>query len=405
MRKPDELAKGVYRVSADIETVDLFEGMWPIPHGVMLNAYVLKGERKNVLVDLVKDWDGACDAVEEQMRELGLAVKDIDVLVVNHMEPDHTGSLASFVAKNPEVEIYCTDKAVPLMKAFYGVSSRIHPVQDGETLDIGGRTLRFFLTPNVHWPETMMTYVVEDGILCSCDAFGAYGAYAHCFHDELDGQELALLATETERYYANIVAPFSAFVLRAIKKLTDAKVPLSIIAPSHGVVWRKDAMEVVAWYQRLATYQNGPREKEVTLVWSSMYGNTASLVPVIRKAVEDAGVKLHELRIPQTHVSYVLEKTWRSSAVIFGMPTYSYKMFPPMYDVLDEMERSRITGRKTMRFGSFGWSGGAQKQFDEFAERLKFDHMGDVEFQGRPTEEDERKAYDLAHRLALAVKG
>ena len=404
MQKPDELARSVYRVSAKIGSKDLFEGIWPIPQGVMLNAYVLKGEKKNVLIDLVKDWDGACDAIEGQMQQLGLRVSDIDVLVINHMEPDHTGSLASLVAKNPNVEIYATDKSVPLLKAFYGVTTNIHPVKDGETLDIGGRTLQFFVTPNVHWPETMMTYDIEDQILFSCDAFGAYGRYDHCFHDELDREELALLSTETERYYANIVAAFSPFVTRAIKKLSDAKVGLRMVAPSHGVVWRKDPLEVVDWYARLAGYATGPREKEITLVWSSMYGNTECMVETIRKAVSDAGVILHEIRIPQTHVSYVLEKAWRSSGVIFGMPTYSYKMFPPMYDVMDEMERSRFTGRKTMRFGSFGWSGGAQKQFDEFIDTMKFEHEGNVEFQGHPTEEDKKKAYDMAFKMASEIK-
>ena len=140
------------------------------------------------------------------------------------------------------------------------------------------------------------------------------------------------------------------------------------------------------------------------MVWSSMYGNTECMVETIRKAVSDAGVVLHEIRIPQTHVSYVLEKAWRSSGVIFGMPTYSYKMFPPMYDVMDEMERSRFTGRKTMRFGSFGWSGGAQKQFDEFIDTMKFEHEGNVEFQGHPTEEDKKKAYDMAFKLATEIK-
>ncbi len=404
MQRADKLAPCVYRVSAKIGNKELFEGIWPIPNGVMLNSYVLKGTRKNVLIDLVKDWDGACDAIEAQMQELGLSVSDIDVLVINHMEPDHTGALSSFVKKNPEMEIYTTDKAVPLIKAFYGVTSHIHPIKDGETLDIGGRTLQFFLTPNVHWPETMMTYDVEDQILFSCDAFGAYGQYDHCFYDELDAKELDLLATETERYYANIVAAFSTFVTRAITKLVDAKIGIRVIAPSHGVVWRKNPLEVVNWFSRLAGYATGSREKEITLVWSSMYGNTEGMVSTIRKAVDDAHVVLHEIRIPQTHVSYVLEKAWRSSGIIFGMPTYSYKMFPPMYDVMDEMERSRFSGRKTMRFGSYGWSGGAGKQFDEFATAMKFEHLGDVEFQGHPTVEDLEKGYAMAFKMATEIK-
>ena len=405
MMKADVLAKDVYRVSAKIGTRDLFEGIWPIPNGVMLNAYVVKGKEKTALIDLVKDWDGACDAVEEQMKGIGLSVSDIDVLVLNHMEPDHTGSLASFVKKNPKVEIYCTDKAVALVKGFYGVTSNIHVVKDGETLDLGGKTLQFFLTPNIHWPETMMTYEEEDQILFSCDAFGAYGRYDHCFHDELDEKERALLETETERYYSNIVAAFSAFVLKGIKKLVAAGIGIKTVAPSHGVVWRNgEAMEVVTTFQRLATYLDGPREKEITLVWSSMYGNTQALIETIEKAVASEGVKLHVIQVPQTHVSFVIEKVWRSSAIIVGMPTYQYKMFPPMYDVLDELDRSRVSGRKIMRFGSFGWSGGAQKQFDEFVATMKLDCVGNVEYQGYPTDADKEKAFAMAKDLAKAVK-
>lgn len=398
--KPDVLANNVYRVSAKIGSKDLFEGIWPIPNGVMLNSYVLKGSGKTVLIDLVKDWDGACDAIETQMKMLSLTVSDIDVLVINHMEPDHTGSLASFVRKNPKVEIYCSDKSVPLIKAFYGVTRNVHAVKDGETLDIGGKTLRFLLTPNVHWPETMMTFDEQDGILFSCDAFGAYGRYDHCFHHELGDDERQLLDSEMERYYANIISSFSPFVLRAIKKLGDMKVDVRMVAPSHGVVWSEDHDRAIATYRRLAEYAIGSREKEITLVWSSMYGNTQALVETISKAVESEGVKLDVFQVPQTHASFVLEKAWRSEGLILGMPTYEYKMFPPMYAVLDILDRSHVNGRKIMRFGSFGWSGGAQKQFDEFVASMKLDCYGNVEYQGYPTEEDRKKAFEMAKRLA-----
>ncbi|MCH3907266.1 MAG: FprA family A-type flavoprotein [Sphaerochaeta sp.] len=401
--KPDVLAKDVYRVSAKVGSRDLFEGIWPIPDGVMLNSYVLKGSEKTVLVDLVKDWDGACDAIEAQMKELSLTVADIDVLVINHMEPDHTGSLASFVRKNPKVEIFCSDKSVPLIKAFYGVTENVHAVKDGETLDIGGKTLKFFLTPNIHWPETMMTLDEEDGILFSCDAFGAYGQYDHCFHDQLGEDEQAQLNHEMERYYANIISSFSPFVIRGITKVVQAAPGIRVVGPSHGVVWRDDHCQVIDTYLRLAKYAAGPREKEITLVWASMYGNTQALVDTIVKAVESEGVKLNIFQVPQTHASFVLEKAWRSEGLIFGMPTYEYKMFPPMYAILDVLDRSHVTGRKIMRFGSFGWSGGAQKQFDEFVTSMKLECCGTVEYQGYPTEADKKKAYDMAKQLAHMI--
>ncbi len=401
--KPDRLADGVYRVAAKIGNRDLFEGIWPIPDGVMLNSYVIKGSNKSVLIDMVKDWDGALAAVDQQLESLSLAKGKLDYIVINHMEPDHTGSMVKIVEKYPDVQILCSDKAVSLIKHFYKIEKNVRAVKDGEKLDLGGKTLQFFMTPNIHWPETMMTFLMEDGILFSCDAFGSFGRYDKCFDDEQSEEELVHLASETERYYANIVSSFSSFVLRGIAKLDG--LDIKVVAPSHGVVWRSEPNKIIDWYKRLATYMQGPREKEVTVVWSSMYGNTEALLSSIVEGIKSEGVVAHVLQVPQTHESFVLEKVWRSEGLVIGMPTYEYKMFPPMYHVLDILERSHVQGRKTLRFGSFGWSGGAQKQFDEFATAMKLDCKGVIEYQGSPSEEDKKKAYELAKAMAKEIKG
>lgn len=400
--KPDLLAPGVHRVYARIGDRDLFEGIWPIPNGVLLNSYVVQGTEKTAFIDLVKDWEGAVGAVELQMASLGISFKDVDYLVLNHMEPDHTGSLAQMCAKNPDMQIICTKKAVPLVKAFYGITEQVRSVSSGESIDLGEKTLVFEETPNIHWPETMMTYIPEDGILFSCDAFGSFGQYEHCFDDELSEHEWELLIPETQRYYANIVSSFSQFVLRGIQKLGGLDV--KIVAPSHGIVWRKDPGKVIRLYQDLASYMNGPAEPEVTFVFSSMYGNTAALVPLIKRTLEDEGVKVHLHEVPKEHASFVLSSAWRSSGLVIGMPTYEYRMFPPMYHILDVLERSHVNNRKVMRFGSFGWSGGAQKQFDPFVAALKWDCVGVVEYQGAPTEDDRKLAVETAKALAASVK-
>jgi len=401
--KPDRMADGVFRVAAKIGNRDLFEGIWPIPDGVMLNSYVVKGSDKRVLIDLVKDWDGALAAVNEQLEDLSVGQGALDYIVINHMEPDHTGAMARIVDAYPDVEILCSPKAVPLIKHFYKIEKNVRAVADGEKLDLGGKTLQFFMTPNIHWPETMMTYLEEDQILFSCDAFGSFGRYDHCFDDELTEEERTKLVSETERYYANIVSSFSSFVTRGIAKL--APLSIKVVAPSHGVVWRSEPEKIIKWYETLATYMNGPREKEVAVVWSSMYGNTEALLSSIVAGLESEGIPVHVLQVPQTHESFVLEKVWRSEGLVIGMPTYEYKMFPPMYHVLDILERSHVQGRKTLRFGSFGWSGGAQKQFDEFSTLMKLDCKGVIEYQGAPTEEDKKKAYELAKAMAKEIKG
>ena len=302
-------------------------------------------------------------------------------------------------AKNPKAII--VPRGVPC-QGFYGITDQVQAVSSGEQIVLGGKTLVFEETPNIHWPETMMTYVPEDGILFSCDAFGSFGQYDHCFDDELSEQEWELLIPETQRYYANIVSSFSQFVSRGIQKLAGLEV--KIVAPSHGIVWRKDPGKVIRLYQDLASYMNGPAEQEVTFVYSSMYGNTAALVPLIKKTLEDEGLKVHLHEVPKEHASFVLSSAWRSSALVIGMPTYEYRMFPPMYHILDVLERSHVNNRKVMRFGSYGWSGGAQKQFDPFVQTLKWDCVGVVEYQGAPTDDDRRNAVETAKALAASVK-
>lgn len=400
--KAVEIAPDIYRVSVDIGSRDLFEGIWPIPDGVSLNSYVVKAE-KTALIDLVKDWDGAVDEISSQMDSIGVPLRDVDYLIINHMEPDHTGWLREMKAQNPHMRILCSKKAVPLVSAFYGIEDGVEAVGSGDTLDLGGKTLMFEDTPNIHWPETMMTYEPESGILFSCDAFGAFGKVGeHVFDDQLTEEEKAFFERETERYYANIVSTFSGFVEKGLKKLEGLKV--NVIAPSHGVIWRENPVKIIEHYRRLASYKNGPAEEEVSVIWSSMYGNTEQLLEHVLAGLRDEGVKVHVHRVPQEHVSFVLASAWRSSGIIVGTPTYEYRMFPPMYAVLDVLERSHVMNRKAFRFGSYGWSGGAQKQYDEFIKTMKWDCLGDVEYQGAPTDEDKRAAYQMARDLARSVK-
>lgn len=400
--KAIELAKNVYRISANIGSRDLFEGIWPIPNGVSLNSYIVKGE-KIALIDLVKDWEGAADEISAQMNSIGVKVSDIDYLIINHMEPDHTGWLREMVAKNPSLKILCSKKAVPLLEAFYGVTENIIAVGSGDSLDLGGKRLLFEDTPNIHWPETMMTFEPESGILFSCDAFGSFGQVNEAvFDDQLSIEEGEFFEKETLRYYANIVSTFSTFVERGIKKLESLDV--KVIAPSHGIIWRTQPEKIVQYYKKLASYMNGPAEKEVTLVWSSMYGNTQALLDSIIQGLESEQVPVHLHRVPQDHVSFVLASAWRSSGIIVGTPTYEYKMFPPMYSVLDVLDRSHVKNRKAMRFGSYGWSGGAQKQYDQFIESLKWDCLGTVEYQGAPKAEHKTAAFEMAKKLAVSVK-
>jgi len=202
----------IYRISVNIEDKDyLFEGIWPIPHGVSINGYLIKGEQ-NILIDLTQDIMDFPAEFSRQIESTSMALEDIDVLVVNHMEPDHSGWLGEFCKINTKAKIYCSEKAIPLLQAFASVpADRAIAITDGMTLASGDYELQFFNTPNIHWPETMMTYETKRGILFACDAFGSYGAVDEdaVFDDQISDEKQAFYEKEAIRYYANIVASFS----------------------------------------------------------------------------------------------------------------------------------------------------------------------------------------------------
>lgn len=376
---------------------DLFEGCWPIRDGVSINAYCVCGTEKKVLIDYTES--GA--SFDADLADMGLRLEDIDVLVLNHMEPDHTGALNVLFTRCPNIEVYATRLGATETETLYG-HKNVHIITNGEELNIGGKTLVFYATPNIHWPDTMMTYLKEDGILFSCDAFGAFGSYQSVFDDELTDREWALLKPETERYYASIVASFSPFVLRGIKALSA--LDIKVICPSHGIVWRKDPLYVVTWYQRLATYLEGPREKEITILISSMYGNTLSYISNLVQMAKQEGVVVHTVRIPDTNDSYALEKVWRSEAFVVAAPTYEMELFPSMAHTLDLLNRKAVKGRKVLYFGSSLWSGGAAKEFNSYAEKMKLEVVDAIEFRGKGTPADRQRIEDGFKKLIEAIK-
>ena len=254
------ITDSVFALHTDIGSTDLFEGIWPIPHGVSLNSYVVKGE-KTVLIDLVRDWCDAPKVLAAELATIGVKLTDIDYLVLNHLEPDHTGWLAEFRELNPRVEILATAKGIELVKSFYKQTEGLRAVKSGDTLDLGkGKVLTFVEAPNVHWPETMVTWDESSGTLFSCDAFGSYGRLGdRIFDDQFSDKEHEFFERETLRYYANIVASFGVFVKRAVQKLSA--LDIKVIAPSHGMVWRKDPKHIIDLYMKYAGLP-GRREGE-----------------------------------------------------------------------------------------------------------------------------------------------
>ncbi|MDH4137640.1 MAG: FprA family A-type flavoprotein [Anaerolineae bacterium] len=395
---PVEIKPDIYWIGVNDRTTDLFEGLWPITQeGVSYNTYLINDERK-AIVDLAKALK--TDEFFDQIDQL-TEISQLDYVIVNHMEPDHSGVLRTLRRMAPQTTILGTEKTRAMLESFYGITEGVQVVQDGEPLSLGERTLRFVYTPFVHWPETMMTYEVSERILFSCDAFGSYGALRGAiFDDECIDPEF--YEREALRYYVNIVALFSSPVLKAIAKLAD--LPVSVIAPSHGLIWRDNPQLIVDLYKKWAEYATGPTEVGITLIYGSMYGNTEEMMNAVAQGISREGVPLTIFDAGHTHVSYILPSLWTQRGVMVGAPTYEGGLFPPVAQVLDMAAQKRIRNKKVARFGSYGWSGGAQRDFERIIEPLKWELVDYFEFIGSPTEEELRQGEEFGARFAQRVK-
>jgi len=401
--KATKITDGIYWIGANISTNDLFEGLWPIPNGVTINSYVVKGD-KIAIIDLVRDWSGAQSNLIDELNSIGISIKDVDYFILNHLEPDHTGDLRGFNELSGKAEIITSKKGKPLVEAYYGIKENVRAVSSGDTIDLGqGKVLTFYDIPNVHWPETMATFENSTGTLFPCDAFGSFGALkGSLFDDENSEEDHLFYENESLRYYANIVGPFSNFVLKAIDSL--GPLDIKIIAPSHGLVWRGNPGTIVNRYKAYANYMNDYAEPKITVIWGSMYSNTEKMLRSVLKGIASEGVHVEIFRVPEDDKSYILASAWESAGLIFGMPTYEYKMYPPMQDLISLLAKKHVWNKKVFRFGSYGWSGGAQKHFDQMTEKLKWDCLEPLEFQGGATDEDLDKGFEMGKKFALEIK-
>jgi len=399
-----KVSDGITRLTANIENI-LFEGFWEIPHGVSLNSYFIKGE-KTALVDGVLGIEDLSNAYLRAVEKLDIKIEEVDYLIINHMEPDHSGWISTIKKFKDDVKIVCGQKSADLLDAFFGHTKNIHVVKEGDTLDLGaGRILKFIEIPNIHWPDTIATFDTLSGTLFSCDAFGSYGKISDEGYDDLlSEKELEHYESEALRYYANIIAAFSLFMNKSLEKFS--KLPIKIIAPGHGIVWRKDPRRIMSDYSRYASYQKGPSERAITVLAGSMYGMTKKGTDRAIEVLEEDGITIHYHDVVQDSWSQILASVWKSTGIILAMPTYEYKMYPPMASVLEEICRKKMQNKKAFRLGSYGWSGGAQKDLDEMMERNRgsWEFVEPVEFKGSPSDEELDRISDSVNKLIKIVK-
>jgi flavorubredoxin len=317
------------------------------------------------------------------------------------MEPDHSGLIRTLRRIAPDVTILGSEKTKDMLEIFFSITGNVKVVKDGDTLSLGRKTLQFFATPFVHWPETIMTYDTSERILFSCDAFGSYGALRGAIFDD-ECRDFGFYKQEALRYYVNIVANFSSRVLAAIDKLSGVKV--DIIAPSHGLIWRKNTELIVSLYKKWAEYATGQTESGITLIYGSMYGNTEVVMDAVAHGISQAGVSLNIFDAARTHSSYILPSMWTQRGIVIGAPTYEVSLFPPVADVLQMAAHKHIRNKKAAYFGSYGWSGGALRGLKGIIDPLKWELSDTFEFVGCPSEKDIKTAEAFGRKFADLIK-
>lgn len=386
------LTENIHFIGVNDRETHLFENLWPLDHGVSYNSYIINDEKVAIL-DTVKNTK-MYDFLDNIQEIIGN--KKIDYLIINHMEPDHSGSIKALKQRYPELTLVGNKKTIEFLEAFYGQFDNYLIIDDGDMLDLGQHKLRFYLTPMVHWPETMVTYEETEKVLFSMDAFGGFGSLdGSIFDDEIN---IEFYINEIRRYYSNIVGKFGAMVQKAIKKLTDAQIDIKIIAPTHGPVWRHDPSYIINLYDK---WSKAEAEEGVVIVYGSMYGNTQKMADAIARTLAEKGIK--NIRIydaSKTHVSYIISDIWRFKGVILGSCAYNTGLFPAMETVIHKIENSQLKNRYLGIFGTSSWSGGGVNNLDSFGQRIKWERVGPcVEAKSSPKEKD----FELCNEIAVQM--
>lgn len=358
-----KLTDNIYYIGVNDRTTALFEGLWPLPAGVSYNSYLIDDE-KTAVIDCVGP-----EFFEEHLANMRsvLGNRTVDYIVVNHMEPDHSGALALFRQFYPQARIVGNKKTVSMIEGYYGIDgTSCIAVADGTTLELGSHTLSFHLVPMVHWPETMVTYDSTSGTLFSGDAFGCFGALNGTVLDT--ETDIEPYFPEMRRYYSNIVGKYATPVQNALKKL--AAINIKMICPTHGPIWTEAAGRVIAEYDRMSRYEAA---EGAVVVYASMYGNTRQMAEEVARGLSEAGIRkivVHDAA--RTPLSFILSDIFTYKGLAIGATTYNGDVNPAVKAVLEAVKLREVKHRAMAAFGSFTWAGKAAKTISDFADNMGY---------------------------------
>ena len=362
MFQNQQITKDIFYVGVNDRQKHKFENMIPLPVGVSYNAYLIM-DQKTALIDTVdiSMGDIFIDKIQAQLQG-----RTLDYLIINHMEPDHSGSIRIIRQYYPELIIVGNSKTISMLDGFYGVESNTKEIKDGEILSLGEHKLEFHFTPMVHWPETMMTFDKKDKVLFSGDAFGAFGTLDGTVLDT--NMNIDRYWDEMIRYYANIVGKYGSAVQKALQKLTPLDIDL--ICSTHGPVWKEYITEVVDAYDQMSRYDT---REGVVIVYGSMYGNTELMAETVAQGVAETGIKdiiIHN--VSKSDPSVILQDIFKYRGLIVGSPTYSNELYPEVESLLRKIEIRGVKNHVFGCFGSYTWASAAVKRLTTFVETMKW---------------------------------
>lgn len=362
--KAIKIAKDTFWVGAKDPDLRLFDLYVRTDYGTTYNSYLVKGERV-ALIDAVKD--GFEDQLFARLQGV-ITPAQIDYLIVNHNEPDHSGSINQLLQINPRIELVCPKPGVPFLRNIINDDARpIRDVRGGDTLDLGGLTLEFISAPLMHWPDTMFTYCRETRVLFSCDGYAAHFSPEdeEIFYQAGD----AVIEHETWYYYDSIMRPFASYSRRASQAVIDRQI--DVVAPSHGLINRADPKRFIAKYLEWTEPKHRSDGKIVVIVFASSYGNTKKMAETIAEVLQQVGATVRLFDAAQSAAAELRDWYEAADAVLFGSPTFAGDVTKPVWDAAHLLPSISCMGKRAAVFGSLGWGGQAQDILETYLEKLK----------------------------------
>lgn len=387
-----EIKKGIYWVGVVDWNKRSFHGhTYTTNRGTTYNAYLIVDE-KIALIDTVLG--SFSDELIEKIRAI-VPVEKIDYVVSNHVETDHSGALPAVMKLCPRAELYCTQKGKEgLYKNYFG-DWNFRIVKTGDTLKLGKRSLTFMEAPMIHWPDSMFTYCREEELLMPNDAFGQHIATSERFDDEVDQ---CILMDESAKYYANILIPFGAVIARKIDEVMKMNVPISMIAPSHGIIWRKDPGKIISSY---VSWANNASKKKAVIVYETMWRSTEKMALRIADGLKDSGVEVKLYDIAVSDSTEVMKDILDSKGYIIGSSTHDNDLLPSVASFLGFLRGMRPKNRVAAAFGSYGWSGGAVAAIERGLKEGGIDVVqAPISVRFVPDESEMKKCYEFGVEFA-----